>query len=138
MATMNANKGSAKSTTNGTRAKPATKPVGASSRRTIGKRLAARRDGDSPPISNVGIASLIGAGIALGVGLFATRSRWIPFAEDLNNRVQARLNRHSETSDNGFEDDDRFDPVDDAGIVGEASATTGSLSNPSGVPAPNA
>jgi hypothetical protein len=41
-------------------------------------------------------ASLVGAGMAIGFGLFATRHRWMAQAEELNDRLMDRWHDFSE------------------------------------------
>lgn len=50
------------------------------------------------------VASLVGAGIALGFGLFATRSRWMPYAGDLNDRMQDRWDEFAHRNDDNADE----------------------------------
>ena len=62
------------------------------------------------------VASLVGVGVALGFGLFATRSRWMPYAEDVNERLHDRWEHRGDHDRHyGIEHDaDDFDADDDS------------------------
>jgi hypothetical protein len=53
------------------------------------------------------LASVVGVGVAVGVGLFATRRQWLPQAEEWGDQLQERFGR-------GQNDDDEFYGEDDS------------------------
>jgi hypothetical protein len=68
-----------------------------------------RQDGrqNTGPYWATTVASLVGVGVALGFGLFATRRRWMPYAEDWNEYLHDQWDFHERD-----ENDDR-DHTDD-------------------------
>jgi hypothetical protein len=59
------------------------------------------------PYSATTIASLVGVGVALGFGLFATRGRWMPYAGELNEQLHERWDQYTHRDD--YDDDDHSD-----------------------------
>ena len=57
------------------------------------------------------VASLVGVGVALGFGLFASRRRWMPYAGDVNHYLHDKWNDFSRSAASDFDEDD--DLVDD-------------------------
>lgn len=100
MATISTSNGTANKATNGAAAaKPATRKTSASSKRDTSKRSSAPKRRARPNratqysrairnrVSDVPtwvstLASVVGVGVAVGAGLFATRNQWIPKARD--------------------------------------------------------
>lgn len=66
------------------------------------------------------IASVVGVGVAVGVGLYATRRQWLPKAEawgeDLNERFGDLKEKYSGQAHNDHEDDGAEDWDDDTGL----------------------
>jgi hypothetical protein len=58
------------------------------------------------PSMTATVASLVGAGVALGFGLFATRNRWMPYAEDMNDRIHDRWDSFASRNDDNDDDHD--------------------------------
>lgn len=86
------------------------------SKRSAGNRGGNRRSGGNSssytnliPYLSSTAASLIGAGIAIGIGLFATRRQWMPYTEEFNDYLHDRWENLSSSSDDDFDDDDDFD-----------------------------
>jgi hypothetical protein len=52
------------------------------------------------------VASLIGVGVALGVGLFATRRRWLPYADDVNAYLHDRWSHDGQDRYSDYSDSD--------------------------------
>lgn len=72
------------------------------------------------------VASIVGAGIAVGVGLYATRRQWLPKAgqwgEDLNDRFHDLRDRYAsnDIDDDKWSDEQDFRADD---TIGEAEPT---------------
>ncbi len=49
-------------------------------------------------------ASLVGAGVALGVGLYATRRSWLPYAGDMTSYVRGQWARYANRISQGVEE----------------------------------
>lgn len=85
------------------------------SKRGSGNRGGNRRSGGNSNSNNLipylssTAASLIGAGIAIGIGLFATRRQWMPYTEEFNEYLQDRWENLSSSSDDDYDDDEDFD-----------------------------
>lgn len=109
----NSNKGSARRMASGTRR----------------QRDTGRRNVPVPPWATT-VASLVGVGVALGFGLFATRARWMPYAEDLNERLHDQWDERGQNADSDADDDysdfDAADADDWASASGTTSTTPGS------------
>lgn len=67
------------------------------------------------------LASLVGAGVAIGIGLYATRRSWMPIAEDLNKQIQGRWDAYMH-SENKNSDTPMSDYAEKSGKAG-ANAT---------------
>lgn len=66
------------------------------------RKPAARSSQSAIPSWTATVASIIGAGVAVGVGLCATRRQWLPkaeqWSEDLNHRFHDLRDRYSSTA----------------------------------------
>jgi hypothetical protein len=77
-------------------------------RRSAPKSRTSSQDGKQTRRPNAGpywattVASLVGVGVALGFGLFATRHRWMPYADDWNEYLHDQWDHHARN-----ENDDR-------------------------------
>lgn len=91
-------------------------------KRTVSKRPAAqrrvanaRRGYQLPKMQDVptwatALASVVSVGVAVGVGLFATRKQWLPQAEEWGEQLQEKFQDRFGRAQN---DDDRFADDDD-------------------------
>lgn len=80
-----------------------------SSNRGGNRRSASNGSNNLIPYLSSTAASLIGAGIAIGIGLFATRRQWMPYTEEFNEYLHDRWENLSSSSDDDFDDDEDFD-----------------------------
>lgn len=70
------------------------------------------------------VASLVGVGVALGFGLFASRRRWMPYADDVNHYLHDKWNDFSRSAgDDSDDDDDLFDDLYEEHDIAAKSAT---------------
>jgi hypothetical protein len=104
---------SAKTTSKTNSGKSAAGSRSTASRRSASKPTTSSQDGRQTRRQNTGpywattVASLVGVGVALGFGLFATRRRWMPYAEDWNEYLHDQWDYHARD-----ENDDRDDTDD--------------------------
>lgn len=75
------------------------------------QRRNARRS--NAPYWTTTVASLVGVGVALGFGLFATRRRWMPYAEEWNEYLHERWDHYAH-ADHANDDHSDFNAEDSA------------------------
>lgn len=73
-------------------------PRSTASRRPTSRRSARSRISEMPGWAAT-IASVVGVGVAVGVGLFATRHQWLPKAEEWGDQLASRFRHQNDDDD---------------------------------------